>query len=88
MQEKYDYYIVESSFIARYDREIKKAERLSPENQWAPYSDLWDIFTNGRFLDGGEQRAMELQQLLLNTHCNPADKTSTPIPNSPTDSLK
>jgi hypothetical protein len=56
---KYDYYaVVENSFVVRV--KSSKAERLEVKDgrrDWVPYSDLWDVWTNGRQVS--EKEAME-----------------------------
>jgi len=62
----YDYYMVEYSFIVRVLKKYRvMAERLTPEGEWVPYHDLYDITMNGKWLRGGEAEAMATHKELL-----------------------
>ena len=60
----YSYYIVEHSFIVRYDPATCEAARLEPDGTWTEYRDLWDISTNGRQLRDEAEALAEHRELL------------------------
>ncbi|MEK7287794.1 MAG: hypothetical protein AAB091_04485 [Elusimicrobiota bacterium] len=58
---KYDYYVVESSFVARVGPGT--TERLMPDNTWVAYQNRWEVLTNGRLLENEEKALKKAQQL-------------------------
>ena len=58
---KYDYFVVESSFVARVGPGT--TERLTRDGTWEDYPDRWDVVTNGRLLESEEQALAKAQQL-------------------------
>jgi len=47
---KWDYFLVENSFIVRMDVQKSYAERLLPDGSWVEYPDLPDVTMNGRWI--------------------------------------
>jgi hypothetical protein len=47
---RYDYYLVENTYVARYDRETRRTERLMPDGTWVHSMRTSEIF-NGRPLE-------------------------------------
>lgn len=58
---KYEYYVVESSFVARVGPGT--AERLMRDGSWVDYPDRWDVLTNGRLLEDEEKALAKAKQL-------------------------
>jgi hypothetical protein len=60
---RYDYYLVENTYVARYDRETREAEQLMPDGTW-----LWSMRTgeicNGRPLED-EKDALDTASFLV-----------------------
>ena len=64
---QYNYYVVEHSRVAR----IKQVESpiqpelLQPDGSWEPYDDVWDVCTNGRWVeeDQAYQEAREIFEM-------------------------
>jgi hypothetical protein len=59
---KYEYYVVESSFVARVGPGT--TERLTRDGAWVDYPDRWDVLTNGRSLEN-EEKALETAKQLF-----------------------
>lgn len=59
----YLYYIVEHSFVVRYDKESCLAERWEWDDSWTPFHDLWDLTMNGRQLQDEAVAAREHAEL-------------------------
>ncbi len=57
----YEYYVVESSFVARVGQGT--TERLKRDGTWEDYPDTWDVLTNGRQLENEEKALAKAQQL-------------------------
>ncbi len=62
--ESYNYYIVENSFAARVNQDTKKAERLMADGSWTPYADVWDVCTNGRWVESELDALEEAAEIL------------------------
>ena len=60
---KYDYYLVENTYVARYDRETQEAEQLMPDGTWVSSIRTGEIF-NGRPLED-EKGALETASFLI-----------------------
>jgi hypothetical protein len=62
----YAYYVVENSFVARVERNASpmRAERLGEDGQWQPYDDVWDVHTNGRYVDSEAAAIGEYREIL------------------------
>ncbi len=60
---RYDYYLVENTYVARYDRETGRAEQLLPDGTWEHSPRTREIF-NGRPLEG-EQDALDTAAFLI-----------------------
>ncbi|MBU0481658.1 MAG: hypothetical protein KKG47_11215 [Proteobacteria bacterium] len=58
---KYEYYVVESSFVARVG--LGTTERLMPDGSWEDYPDRWEVLTSGRLLESEEQASAKARQL-------------------------
>ncbi len=65
MDEDYQYYVVESSFVARVGKGT--TERYTREGKWVPYDDLWDVITNGVLLDEDEDPLQVARELFADT---------------------
>jgi hypothetical protein len=63
---RYNYYVVENSFIARIDQKTSflQPERLTEDGQWVAYDDVWDVCTNGRYVESEEAALAEFQEIL------------------------
>jgi len=60
----YSYYVVEHSFVVRYDKETGSNERYLESGDWENYHDSWDVITNGRWIPT-EAEAMETAQYIF-----------------------
>ena len=65
---RYNYYVVEHSRLARVKQNEApiQAEMLQPNGSWEPYSDLWDVCTNGRSV--GEEQAYREAREIFDLH--------------------
>lgn len=63
MTPRYDYYLIENTYVARYDRETGQAERLMPDGTWVGSMRTREIF-NGRPLED-EQDALDTAAFLI-----------------------
>jgi hypothetical protein len=63
---RYNYYIVENSFVARIEQEAAylQPERYTEDGQWVPYNDVWDVCTNGRYVDCEAAALAEYREIL------------------------
>jgi hypothetical protein len=59
----YDYYLVENTYVARFDPATKRVEQLMPDGTWVVSIRTREVF-DGRPLDD-EQDAMETQDFLI-----------------------
>ncbi len=59
---RYDYYLVENTYVARYDRNTGHTEQLQPDGTWIRSMRTREIF-NGRPLEG-EQDALDTAAFL------------------------
>ena len=57
---------MENSFIARIEQKTSylRPERLTEDGQWVAYDDVWDVCTNGRYVDGEEEALTEFWEIL------------------------
>ena len=60
---KYNFYVVENSFVARVNQKTKKAERLMPDRKWENYPDVWDVCTNGRSVKNEQEALKEAKEI-------------------------
>jgi hypothetical protein len=62
----YHYYVVENSFVARIEQNNNPptAERLLEDGRWVVYKDVWDVCTNGRFVDSEENALAEFKAIM------------------------
>ena len=60
---KYDYYLIENTYVARYDRETGQAEHLMPNGTWIRSLKRCEIL-NGRPLED-EKDALETAPFLI-----------------------
>lgn len=58
---EYEYYVVESSFVARVGPGT--TERLTGDGTWVDYPDRWDVLTNGRLLESEEKALAKAKDL-------------------------
>lgn len=65
MDDTYQYYVVESSFVVRLGKGT--TERYTREGTWVPYEDLWDVITNGVQLEEDEDPVEVARQLFADT---------------------
>jgi hypothetical protein len=63
MTGRYDYYLVENTYVARYDRDAGRAERLLPDGTWARSMATREIF-DGRPLED-ERDALDTAAFLV-----------------------
>ena len=63
MKPRYDYYLVENTYVARYDREICEAEQLMSDGTWVNCMGTLEI-CNGRPLEE-EKHALKTASLLI-----------------------
>jgi hypothetical protein len=63
MTARYDYYLVENTYVARYDRDSRRAERLMPDGSWVCSMATREIF-DGRPLED-ERDALETGAYLV-----------------------
>ena len=61
MAEDYQYYVVESSFVARVGE--GSTEHLLRDGTWERYDDRWRVLTEGRELDNEDKALAKAQQL-------------------------
>ena len=59
MPKRYGYYLVEGYVVRMHSL---GTEYLTPDGRWLEYGDRWDVMTNGRRLQDGEQEALEVAQ--------------------------
>ena len=57
----YSYYVVEHSFVVRFDKETALYEKYLESGEWESYGDSWDVITNGRYIPS-EAEAMRTAQ--------------------------
>jgi len=60
---RYDYYLIENTYVARYDREASRVERLMPDGRWVGSMRTREIL-NGRPLEG-EKEALDTASFLI-----------------------
>ena len=60
---RYDYYLVENTYVARYDPETRLAEQLMPDGTWSRSMRTREIF-DGRPLED-EQDALDTASFLV-----------------------
>ena len=60
---RYDYYLVENTYVARYDRETREAEHLMPDGTWVCSMRTGEI-CNGRPLED-EEDALDTAAFLI-----------------------
>ena len=60
---RYDYYLVENTYVARYDREARRTEQLMPDGTWIRSMRTREIF-DGRPLED-EKDALETSSFLI-----------------------
>ncbi len=60
---RYDYYLIENTYVARYDRESGRTERLMPDGTWVRSMKTREIL-NGRPLEG-EKDALDTASFLV-----------------------
>jgi len=60
---RYDYYLVENTYVARYDRETREAEHLMPDGTWVCSIRTLEI-CNGRPLED-EKDALDTAAFLI-----------------------
>ncbi len=60
---RYDYYLIENTYVARYDREAGRAERLMEDGTWERSMRTREIL-NGRPLEG-EKEALDTASFLI-----------------------
>ena len=60
---RYEYYVVESSFVARVGG--GRTERLTVDGCWVDYPDTWDIIMNSRRVKGGEAEALSAAKAIF-----------------------
>jgi len=60
---RYDYYLVENTYVARYDRETREAEQLMPDGTWVRSMRTREIF-DGRPLED-EKDALDTASFLV-----------------------
>ena len=60
----YSYYVVEHSFVVRYDKVAASYEKYLESGEWESYHDSWDVITNGRNIPT-ETEAMEAAQVIF-----------------------
>ncbi len=60
--QRYDYYLVENTYVARYDREARQTERLMPDGTWVRSMYTREIF-DGRPLED-EKDALDTASFL------------------------
>ncbi len=61
--QRYDYYLIENTYVARYDRETGRAERLMPSGIWERSMRTREIL-NGRPLED-EKEALDTVSFLI-----------------------
>ena len=54
----YSYYLVEHSFVVRFDKQTALYEKYLENGEWERYYDSWDVITNSRNIPT-EAEAME-----------------------------
>jgi hypothetical protein len=64
----YDYYLVENTYVARYDPQTHRAERLMPNGSWVESMRTGEIF-NGRPLRD-ERDALDTAAFLIERNKN------------------
>jgi hypothetical protein len=55
--------MVEYAFVVRVNPAMTEAERLLPDGSWVEYDDLWDVTTNGRYIDTEEEALRHARDL-------------------------
>jgi len=60
----HSYYVVEHSFVVRYDKEAGSYEKYLESSEWESYHDSWDVITNGRNVPT-EADAMKAAQVIF-----------------------
>jgi hypothetical protein len=60
---RYDYYLIENTYVARFDRETGRTERLMPNGTWEHSMRTHEIL-NGRPLEG-EKEALDTASFLI-----------------------
>ncbi len=58
----YSYYCVESTFVARYDKDGDTGyQRYMESGEWEQFNDSWDVVTNGKWIPT-EAEALKMAQ--------------------------
>ena len=56
---RYHYYLVEGTYLVRWQWTEGHAEYVKPDGTWHDYPDHWDIATNGRYIGKDDELAMK-----------------------------
>jgi len=76
----YLYYLVESSFVVRVTPDGVEAQRRMPDGRWVDYPDLWDVWTNGRYIDTEEEAMQTAEWLVLRDEARDRGEQAPPLP--------
>jgi hypothetical protein len=68
---EYEYYVVESSFVARVGPGT--TEQLMRDGAWADYPDRWEVLSAGRRLENEEKALAKAKQLFVLADARDAD---------------